>query len=262
MISPLLANIYLHYVYDLWVQAWRRRHATGSMIVVRYADDTIVGFQHRTDAERFLHDLKERLAEFALNLHPEKTRLIEFGRYAAGDRARRGEGKPEAFDFLGEAQTERGNTPENRGGAASHPAFADRRAGALAGNRAQRALRLLRSSDQPSGGACAAQSRHDALVPESTATEPEASADLVAHECHCREIPAATTRPASMARATLPRQPPEVGAVCVNCARTDLRGGRSAMSVPTATQSKEIKQLEVTVCANCAERYSALRAIE
>lgn len=101
VISPLLANIYLHYVYDLWVQAWRRRHATGSMIVVRYADDTIVGFQHRTDAERFLHDLKERLAEFALNLHPEKTRLIEFGRYAAGDRARRGEGKPETFDFLG-----------------------------------------------------------------------------------------------------------------------------------------------------------------
>lgn len=95
VISPLLANIYLHYVYDLWVQAWRGRHATGSMIVVRYADDTSVGFQHRTDAERFLHDLKERLAEFALNLHPEKTRLIEFGRYAAANRARRGKGKPD-----------------------------------------------------------------------------------------------------------------------------------------------------------------------
>jgi RNA-directed DNA polymerase len=101
VISPLLANIYLHYVYDLWVHAWRKRHATGNMIVVRYADDTIVGFQHRADAERFLHDLTERLAKFALNLHPEKTRLIEFGRFAAGDRIRRGEGKPETFDFLG-----------------------------------------------------------------------------------------------------------------------------------------------------------------
>ena len=99
--SPLLANVYLHYVYDLWVQQWRKRHATGDIIVVRYADDTIVGFQHRHDAERFLIDLKERLAQFALTLHPDKTRLIEFGRYAAERRAERGNGKPETFDFLG-----------------------------------------------------------------------------------------------------------------------------------------------------------------
>jgi RNA-directed DNA polymerase len=99
--SPWLANVYLHYVYDLWVQQWRRRHATGDMIVVRYADDTIVGFQHRQDAERFLSDLKERLARYALSLHPEKTRLIEFGKFAAEQRARRGEGKPESFTFLG-----------------------------------------------------------------------------------------------------------------------------------------------------------------
>ena len=99
--SPLLANVYLHYVYDLWVQQWRKRHAKGDTIVVRYADDTIVGFQHRHDAERFLIDLKERLAQFALSLHPEKTRLIEFGRYAAERRAERGKGKPETFDFLG-----------------------------------------------------------------------------------------------------------------------------------------------------------------
>src|SRR5213083_2566095 len=85
--SPLLANVYLHYVYDLWVQQWRKRHAKGDTIVVRYADDTIVGFQHRHDAERFLNDLKDRLAKFALSLHPEKTRLIEFGRYAAERRA-------------------------------------------------------------------------------------------------------------------------------------------------------------------------------
>ena len=96
--SPLLANVYLHYVYDLWVEQWRTRHARGDVIVVRYADDTIVGFQHRQDAERFLIDLKERLAKFALSLHPEKTRLLEFGRYAAGRRAERGQGKPETFD--------------------------------------------------------------------------------------------------------------------------------------------------------------------
>ena len=101
VISPFLANVYLHYVYDVWVRAWRKRHATGDMVVVRYADDTVVGFQHRQDANRFLCDLKERLAKFALELHPEKTRLIEFGRFAAERRLARGVGKPETFDFLG-----------------------------------------------------------------------------------------------------------------------------------------------------------------
>jgi RNA-directed DNA polymerase len=101
VISPLLANVYLHYVYDLWVHRWRRRHATGDMIVVRYADDTIVGFEHQHDAKRFLEDLSVRLAEFGLGLHPEKTRLIEFGRRAIAARRARGLGKPETFDFLG-----------------------------------------------------------------------------------------------------------------------------------------------------------------
>lgn len=101
VISPLLANIYLHYAHDLWAEQWRRRHAHGAMIVVRYADDTVVGFEHRSDAERFLAALRIRLAEFALELHPEKTRLIEFGRHAASGRAARGVGKPETFDFLG-----------------------------------------------------------------------------------------------------------------------------------------------------------------
>lgn len=99
-ISPLLANIYLHYVFDLWIQAWRKR-ATGDVIVVRYADDFVVGFQHRHEAERFLEELRERFAKFGLELHSGKTRLIEFGRFAAADRAKRGEGKPETFDFLG-----------------------------------------------------------------------------------------------------------------------------------------------------------------
>ncbi len=101
VISPLLANIYLHYVLDLWATRWRRREATGDMIIVRYADDFIVGFQHERDARRFLDEMRERLQKFALTLHPEKTRLIEFGRFAAERRERREHGKPETFNFLG-----------------------------------------------------------------------------------------------------------------------------------------------------------------
>jgi len=100
-VSPLLANVYLHYVFDLWADQWRRRYAHGDMIVVRFADDYVAGFEHRDDAERFLADLRERLAEFALELAEEKTRLIEFGRHAATSRARRGLSKPETFAFLG-----------------------------------------------------------------------------------------------------------------------------------------------------------------
>lgn len=99
-ISPLLANIYLHYVFDLWVRDWRRQ-ATGDVIVVRYADDFIVGFQHEQEARQFLTEIRERFAEYALELHPDKTRLIEFGARAASDRKRGGRGKPETFDFLG-----------------------------------------------------------------------------------------------------------------------------------------------------------------
>jgi RNA-directed DNA polymerase len=101
VISPLLANIYLHYVLDLWAERWRKREATGDMIIVRYADDIIVGFEHEADAQCFLEAMRERLGEFALSLHPDKTRLIEFGRHAAANRERRGVGKPETFNFLG-----------------------------------------------------------------------------------------------------------------------------------------------------------------
>jgi len=100
-VSPLLANVYLHYVLDLWADWWRKRHAHGEVIIVRWADDFIVGFEHRADAERFLVELRGRLATFGLELHPDKTRLIEFGRFAAERRRRRGLGKPETFDFLG-----------------------------------------------------------------------------------------------------------------------------------------------------------------
>src|SRR6476469_8657018 len=101
VISPLLANVYLHYVLDLWAERWRRREATGDMIIVRYADDIVVGFEHEADARRFWDAMRTRLEEFALTLHPDKTRLIEFGRFAATRRVRRGIGKPETFHFLG-----------------------------------------------------------------------------------------------------------------------------------------------------------------
>ena len=100
-ISPLLANIFLHYVFDLWANQWRRRNGGGDVIIVRYADDIVVGFQHRWEAERFRSELSARMGRFGLELHPDKTRLIEFGRFAAANRQERGDGKPETFDFLG-----------------------------------------------------------------------------------------------------------------------------------------------------------------
>ncbi|MHB8388593.1 MAG: reverse transcriptase domain-containing protein, partial [Acidobacteriaceae bacterium] len=101
VISPILANIYLHYVFDLWVDAWRKKNARGDVVVVRYADDNVVGFQYRAEADRFLEELRARLRKFGLELHPDKTRRIEFGRFAEQNRKQRGEGKPETFDFLG-----------------------------------------------------------------------------------------------------------------------------------------------------------------
>ena len=101
VISPILANLYLHYVLDLWAEAWRKKLARGEVMIVRYADDAVLGFEHREEAERFLEQLRERLRKFGLELHPEKTRLIEFGRYAIERREKRGEGKPETFNFLG-----------------------------------------------------------------------------------------------------------------------------------------------------------------
>jgi group II intron reverse transcriptase/maturase len=101
VISPLLANVFLHYVFDLWIEWWRKRHAVGDVIVVRYADDFVIGFQHEWEAKRCLEALRARLAKFGLKLHDEKTRLIEFGRYAAYRRRKRGEERPETFDFLG-----------------------------------------------------------------------------------------------------------------------------------------------------------------
>ncbi len=101
VVSPLRGNIYLHYVFDLWIRQWRRKRVQGDMIVVRYADNAILGFEHRKEAEVFLEQLRERMRNFGLELHPEKTRLLEFGRFAESNRRKGGEGKPETFDFLG-----------------------------------------------------------------------------------------------------------------------------------------------------------------
>ena len=100
-VSPLLANIYLHYVFDLWAQQWRKRRATGDITIVRFADDAVLGFEHEAEARSFLEELRARFAEFSLSLHPDKTRLIEFGRHAAANREKRGCGKPETYSFLG-----------------------------------------------------------------------------------------------------------------------------------------------------------------
>jgi RNA-directed DNA polymerase len=113
VISPLLSNIYLHYVLDQWVSEWRKNKAIGEVIIVRYADDFVMGFQYRHEAERFLGEMKERFDQYGLEIHREKTRLIEFGRFAQANRAERGEGKPETFDFLGFthicSRTQKGN---------------------------------------------------------------------------------------------------------------------------------------------------------
>lgn len=101
VISPLLANIYLHYAFDQWVQHWRKQPGRGKVIVVRYADDSVMGFEGEQTAQRFLEDLRERFAKFGLVLHPDKTRLIQFGRFASERRRIGGQGRPETFDFLG-----------------------------------------------------------------------------------------------------------------------------------------------------------------
>jgi group II intron reverse transcriptase/maturase len=152
VISPLLANVYLHYVLDLWANRWRQREATGDMVIVRYADDFVVGFEHEADAHRFWEALRKRLEEFSLSLHSDKTRLVEFGRHAADRRARAGLAKPETFRFLGFTficgKSRRGNfllhrrsrrdrarvkAQRNQGGPARADAQANPRTGTLAG---------------------------------------------------------------------------------------------------------------------------------
>jgi retron-type reverse transcriptase len=121
VISPLLANIYLHYVFDLWAEQWRGREAKGDMIIVRYADDIVLGFEHEAEARRFLDAMHERLGDFALTLHPDKTRLIAFGRFAAANRKRAGLGKPETFNSWA-SPSSAANRPEESSSSRDPPA--------------------------------------------------------------------------------------------------------------------------------------------
>ena len=191
-VSPLLANVYLHYVFDLWAERWRRRQARGEVIVVRFADDYIVGFQHRDDAERFLAELRGRLAQFNLELAAEKTRLIEFGRFAAERRQKRGLGKPETFTFLGFThmcakdrqralrasardgeEADAGQAKGDQGRTEATPTPAHPRAGTVVRARGARALPLLRRARQHQGGQHvprpgSASLVHGASAPQST----------------------------------------------------------------------------------------------
>src|SRR4030088_785644 len=225
VISPLLANIYLHYALDLWAERWRKREATGDMIIVRYADDIIVGFEHEADARRFLEAMRERLGEFALSLHPDKTRLIEFGRHAAANRDRRGLGKPETFNFLGFTficgKSRRGKfllTRPHAGEAASHQAGvaaaqapADPGPGEMAETGRQGLLQLSCRADQQSGAGRIPLLRHRTLAAIAQATQSERRHDLGADYAVGQRLAPETGYPSSMAKNTLRRHAPKVG---------------------------------------------------
>ena len=256
VISPLLANIYLHYGLDLWVDRYRRREATGDMIIVRYADDFIVGFQHETDARRFLDAMRSRLEGFALTLHPEKTRLIEFGRYAAQNRKRRGLGKPETFNFLGFTficgKSRRGGfliKRRTRGdrmkaklqaikGAVAAHALADPQPGEMAGSCRQRLLQLPRGADQLSCTCAVPRRDHSPLETGAQSPKPEGGCRLDSDDGDSRRIPPTAGYPPSLARAATRRPSPEVRAVCGKAARPDLCGGCEVTRIPTATQRR------------------------
>jgi RNA-directed DNA polymerase len=262
VISPLLANIYLHYALDLWAERYRRRAATGDMIIVRYADDFIVGFEHEHDARRFLDALRERLAEFALSLHPEKTRLIEFGRFAADNRQRRGLGKPETFTFLGFTficgRSKRGRFQIRR------KSRRDRMRAKVREVKAELRRRMHQSIPEqgkwlkqvvtgyfnyhavPTNSPTLAafrffvtelwrRVRHRTLEAGAPAPQPNGRHDLDADDAARGRLAPEAENPSPLARRTLRRHSPEVGAGCGKAARPDLCGGRSAMSVPTAT---------------------------
>ena len=253
VISPLLANIYLHYCFDLWADRWRRREAHGDMIIVRYADDLVVGFEHGDDARRFLDAMRDRFEAFALALHPEKTRLIEFGRHAAARRARSGFGRPETFTFLGftyicgrsrrghfqlqrktrrdrqraklqeikEELRRRMHQPIPLQGSWLKQVVTGHFAYYAVPTNARGALRVPTLRDRP-------------LATNASAAQPEGRLHVGPYDAIGRRLAPRAAHPSSLARPALRRQTPEVGAGCSNCARPDLCGGCSAMSIPTA----------------------------
>ncbi|WP_352700094.1 reverse transcriptase domain-containing protein, partial [Mesorhizobium sp. M0152] len=240
-----MANIYLHYVLDLWAQRWRQREATGDMIIVRYADDVVVGFEHEGDARRFLEAMRARLEEFLLSLHPDKTRLIEFGRLAAANRKQRGLGKPETFAFLGFTficgKSRRGHfqlqrkTRGDRIRAKLQDIKVELRRrmhwpipkqGKVAKADRDRPLRIFRGSNEYPGahGVQVSGDRH--LEAYASAAQPEGRR-YVGTDCAVgQRLPSQALQPSSMAECPFRRQTLEVGAECPNWARSDLCGGR------------------------------------
>ncbi len=210
-VSPLLANVYLHYVLDLWAGWWRRRHARGDMIIVRFADDFIAGFEHRGDARQFLRDLRDRFARFALELHPGKTRLIEFGRFAAVRRAARGAGKP-GGTFPGQAdhdlEADAGKAERGQRPAQAAPARARPGARAVAGQRGTRPHGLLRGARQHPGRPGLPDTGDPALARGSAKPEPARLPELEPDEPPRDAVAPATPHPAPLPGRTLPRSHP------------------------------------------------------
>ena len=226
-VSPLLSNVFLHYVFDLWADQWRRRNARGDVILVRFADDYVAGFERREDAERFLADLRERFAEFGLELHPEKTRLIEFGRFAAERRERRGLRKPETFDVPGfhaylrdqqerTVQAQAGHEQEEDARQAQigqdrdapTDAPPDPRTGTLARQRPARALQLLRGARQQRGHARLPTTGHLALAIGAHTPQPERPDHLEADRPPRCAMATGTPHPSPLAQRALRRQNP------------------------------------------------------
>jgi group II intron reverse transcriptase/maturase len=220
-ISPLLANVYLHYALDLWAQQWRQRHATGDMIIVRYADDCVLGFEHEAEAKRFLEDMRLRLAEFSLSLHPDKTKLIEFGRFAAERRGQRGQDKPETFTFLGfvlicgKASSGRflvlrknatrphaGYAQAGQRGTAMANASANSRAGTLAAASCNGILRVPRSAYKYAGTIGVPPPRFGPLEASAFATQSESTYAVATDAATRQRLATAQPYPASLAQST------------------------------------------------------------
>ena len=254
VISPLLANIYLHYTLDLWALRWRRREATGDMIFVRYADDFIIGFQHESDARRFLDEMRERLGKFALTLHPEKTRLIEFGRFAEERRRRGGLGKPETFNFLGFtficSKTRAGKFQIKR------KTRRDRMRAKLKMIKEEMWRRMHQPIPAqgkwlwyvvngyfnyhavPTNARALHVFRHHITDLWRRMLRQRSQKDGMTWARMTQlvdRLAPETDHPPSLAERSLRRHTPEVGAVCGKAARTVLCGGRSVTSVPTAS---------------------------
>ncbi len=229
-VSPLLANVYLHYVLDLWADWWRRQPGRGDVVIVRWADDFIVGFEQEEDAHQFLAELRERFAKFGLELHPDKTRLIEFGRNADWKRRRRGLGRPETFDFLGlthicagqgrtvldqahhDRQADAGEAEADQHRAEAPSASAAAGARGMATQRGARTPRLLRRARQHRGSGSFPHPGHPELVQGATASQPahpaELAADEPAGEPMAPTSPRETPLPRSAFRRQHPRQEP------------------------------------------------------